>query len=355
MPASDVKSDDYYKVLGVERNASENDISKAYKKLALKYHPDKNPDNKAEAEETFKKVTEAYEVLHDKDKRKTYDQFGKAGLNGGGGGPDGGVSFAHADEIFKAFFSDGNSPFSMFINGEEDPFGAFGGGGRRVVFGNGGGSGRGMGGMPFDGGFPGMMFSGMGGMPGMNINMGKGGSKGGGRQKGAAPSPAHAMPNGTRVVIRGLKEKQEHNGKQGSVAGWDQDRGRYTVDLGDGNTLALRPSNLTQVVQVEITGIESQPTLNGQKAEIIGYDDQTNRYKVKLKTKMENGRDVASLSPSNLILPVGTRAVVQGLEKKPELNGQMAKIIEFDATALRYTLQCQNGSQIKIKLENLLA
>eukprot|EP00670_Eutreptiella_braarudii_P022664 CAMPEP_0174365336 /NCGR_PEP_ID=MMETSP0811_2-20130205/76862_1 /TAXON_ID=73025 ORGANISM="Eutreptiella gymnastica-like, Strain CCMP1594" /NCGR_SAMPLE_ID=MMETSP0811_2 /ASSEMBLY_ACC=CAM_ASM_000667 /LENGTH=83 /DNA_ID=CAMNT_0015505899 /DNA_START=50 /DNA_END=297 /DNA_ORIENTATION=- len=79
---ADVSSDDYYKVLGVSKDASENDISRAYKKLALKYHPDKNPDNREKAEENFKKVSEAYDVLSDAKKRKSYDQFGKKGLQG---------------------------------------------------------------------------------------------------------------------------------------------------------------------------------------------------------------------------------------------------------------------------------
>jgi len=95
MPAApDIKSEDYYKVLGVERSASDSEIAKAYKKLALKYHPDKNPDNKEQAEEQFKVITEAYEVLHDAEKRKAYDQFGKGGLQGGGGMPGGGVLFS---------------------------------------------------------------------------------------------------------------------------------------------------------------------------------------------------------------------------------------------------------------------
>jgi len=70
---------DYYEVLGVSRSASKDDIKKAYRKLALQYHPDKNPDNK-DAEEHFKEVNEAYEVLSNDDKRRRYDQFGHAAL-----------------------------------------------------------------------------------------------------------------------------------------------------------------------------------------------------------------------------------------------------------------------------------
>ncbi len=83
---------DYYEVLGVSKNASDDEIKKAYRKLAIKYHPDKNPGDK-EAEEKFKEVSEAHEVLSDKQKRARYDQFGHAGV-GGGAGPAGGNPFA---------------------------------------------------------------------------------------------------------------------------------------------------------------------------------------------------------------------------------------------------------------------
>ena len=73
---------DYYEVLGVEKSASQDEIKKAYRKLAKKYHPDMNKDNKEEAEEKFKEISEAYEVLADPDKRSKYDRFGHAGLEG---------------------------------------------------------------------------------------------------------------------------------------------------------------------------------------------------------------------------------------------------------------------------------
>ncbi len=96
---------DYYEVLGVQRNATEAEIKKAFKKLAMKYHPDRNPDNK-EAEDKFKEAKEAYDVLSDGKKRAAYDQFGHAGVQGGmGGGPGagGGASFS---DVFGDVFGD---------------------------------------------------------------------------------------------------------------------------------------------------------------------------------------------------------------------------------------------------------
>ena len=89
---------DYYETLGVERTASGDELKRAFRKLALKYHPDKNPDNKAEAEAKFKEAAEAYEVLRDPQKRARYDRYGHAGLSGAGIRDFGGF-----EDIFSAF------------------------------------------------------------------------------------------------------------------------------------------------------------------------------------------------------------------------------------------------------------
>ncbi|KAJ8568030.1 hypothetical protein K7X08_020752 [Anisodus acutangulus] len=99
---------DYYKVLGVDKKATDDDLKKAYRKLAMKWHPDKNPKNKKEAEAKFKQISEAYDVLSDSQKKTVYDQYGEEGLKGGvpppgAGGPGAGSPFFSAEEGPTAF------------------------------------------------------------------------------------------------------------------------------------------------------------------------------------------------------------------------------------------------------------
>ena len=112
---------DYYEVLGVAKGASADEIKSAYRKLAMKYHPDRNPDN-PEAKEKFTEISEAYEVLSNPEKRQRYDQFGHQGVNFGPGGFDFGRDFSHfqdvdLNDILSSFFGGGGGGFSSFFGG----------------------------------------------------------------------------------------------------------------------------------------------------------------------------------------------------------------------------------------------
>lgn len=150
----------YYEVLALVKPSNTDEIRKAYKKLALKWHPDKNPDSVKEAEEKFKEIAEAYEVLSDNEKKAVYDKWGHEGVNTGGQTPGGsrrqgfpgfssGYTFRHADDIFQNLFKSGffedDDFFSNHFSPEaktrgrpgpgQSPFGGFGRFGRFDSFG----------------------------------------------------------------------------------------------------------------------------------------------------------------------------------------------------------------------------
>ncbi len=114
---------DFYEVLGVGRSASDDEIKKAYRKMAIQYHPDKNPGDKV-SEEKFKEAAEAYEILSNPQKKSRYDQFGHAGMGGASSGGQGGMNMEDIFSQFGSVFGD-DSPFSSFFGG------GGGGGGRR--------------------------------------------------------------------------------------------------------------------------------------------------------------------------------------------------------------------------------
>jgi len=145
-PCAHMPGRDYYAILGIPREANQEAIKKAYRKQALKWHPDKNADNQAEAEQKFKDVAEAYDVLSDDQKKAVYDKYGEEGLKGGGGpsGPEsggdngggfgpgmGGFSYRYSGdphELFSRFFKDSFQRSTSFGETPFDGMGMFGGG-----------------------------------------------------------------------------------------------------------------------------------------------------------------------------------------------------------------------------------
>lgn len=323
-------SKDYYKILGIDRNADKSAIKKAYRKLAVKYHPDKNPGNK-EAEEKFKEVSEAYEVLSDEEKRRQYDQFGAGGGGGFPGGMGGGGFQFHSSgggqdprEVFKMFFGEqGEDPFSVL-------FGNGGGGGGMF-----GGMGGGMGGDPFF-----SQFGGGGGDPFASM---MGGSFGRRQQRPPANKPG-ILKKGTAVFVHSLNGAKQHNGKIGKISAYDEQKDRYNVDLG-GNYVALKVDNIQQLIQnVEIVGIESRPEYNGKRGSIVSYKD--GRMVVQI-----NGGAAMALMSSKLIVPDKTRVILHGLSQE-KFNGSKATVLNYDRAADRYLVETSRNQRIKVKRIN---
>jgi len=259
---ADRLAEDYYRLLGVEKGATDTELAKAYKSLALKHHPDKNPENREAAEATFKKVTQAYEILRDPARRKHYDSLGGRA----------GVPRSQADDMFNVFFFDVGAGV-----------GASGRGGRQSK------------GAPPAHAKP----------PGTSVAV-----------RGLTKAPEHngksaevcrwdearerydiRLEDGEMLSLRpgslvqlctvevaALQGRPELNGLVGRIFGFDDVRGRYRVFLdGIATVVALQPANcvvLDEGVQVLLQGLSSSPELNGQMAQIKGVERASSRYTV---------------------------------------------------------------------------
>lgn len=276
---------DYYATLGVDKTVDEEKLKKAYRKLAMKWHPDKNPTNKAKAEAKFKEIAEAYEVLSDKKKRNIYDQVGEEGLkgqpppgaDGGMGGMPGGMGGMGGMPGSFSFTSfggpgggggayqprDANDIFSQFFGGSSglaDLFGGMGGAGgpakrprARAGHAHGGGDpsgmGGGMGGMPGMGGF-----SGMGGFPGMA------GGAGGSAPPEATPPVVHTVGVTLEDLYSGVTKRmriqRQREGKQDEKIvelvikkGWKSGTKVTFPEEGDEAPAGMRPADIVFMIE----------------------------------------------------------------------------------------------------------
>jgi len=336
------KSEDYYTTLGVARAATADQIKKAYRKLAVKYHPDKHSQaadaERAAAEQKFKDVSEAYEVLSDDQKRAAYDRYGKDGLDvkrpgasstdgmqfsyGGRGGMDN----ARAAEIFAAFFS-GGDPSS---NGSDN-------GGFNVFF-KGMRGGIGDGSSTFENGdFFGAtnQFQ--------RFRSATAAQQLGGKRK-HVPERPDLLPRDARVQISGLAASSEYNGSIGMVSAFDEEQQRYRVCIDGGASLSVRPLNVRQIIsEARVTGT-SQPLLNGRVAPFAIFDETSKRYVVEGVT--ESGKAIA-IKPDNLVLPAHTTIKIEGLTSRPQLNGRCGQIVDVEPD--RYVVRLQGDTHLRLR------
>jgi len=170
------------------------------------------------------------------------------------------------------------------------------------------------------------------------------------RKQRVATHPMHALPKDSVVVVRGLGKCPEHNGRNGHVQAWDEEKRRYKVELEDKScVLMLRPHNITQRCSIEVVDLDSKPELIGKTGEVMGYDEESQRYHV----RFQQPSFAASLPRSKCLLSSGTRVLLQGLSND-QFNGKMARIEAVDRFVGRYTVQCESGMQIKIRFENVV-
>lgn len=329
---SNPKATCYYEVLGVAKDASDAEIKKAYRKLAMKYHPDKNPGNK-EAEENFKKVSEAFEVLSNAEKRKDYDEFGKDGPPTGPQFRNGGMDQAHAEEIFNMFF--GGHPGGGM--------GGMPGMGGNVFVVNGKPSKRSAAGMPGFGMFQSQQNMGFDDIFGESQQNPFGATQGTKR-----PRETDQLPVGAEVVLTGLKTGP--NGARGEVRGVEKDRVNiYIAD--EDKTISVKNQNIVLLARnIQLQGLEKCPELNGERGTIIDYDSDKQRFSVYLH-KVKRHVDVKG---EKILYPRGTVVLLQGLNSRPELNGKRCTIQSYDRSAGRYVVSSCTG-ELRIKSENLRA
>jgi len=331
----------YYKALGVDISASESDIVKAYKKLALKYHPDKNPDNRRQAEEQFKGISQAYAVLSDPQQRRAYDtdqQRKKAAFTSRvpcGPTRTGGLSDAEADALFHTLLgarAPSRSTFSFDEKGATPGHGF--GSGKQVHMDH----------------LMAGIFGGLGGPAGPPPAYRASPQP---PPPSAAPPPAPPpdcfIPAGTNVIVRGLEKAPLHNGKAGIVKSFDASRGRYTVAVEVSVVLSLRPQHVTQRCTVELTGLRDMPELAGRVGEVAGYDEQSDQYRVLLP-----GLPLAvAVGRGCCVLKDGTFITLTGLSQE-HYNSQPAQILAVHREVARYTVRCQSGETIKVKYDRVV-
>jgi len=309
---------DYYKTLGVDKKADADTIKKAYRKLALKWHPDRNVGKESDmAEKKFKLINEAYEVLSDPEKRRKYDC---------GGFDMSGANFTNAEDIFKRFFEGDSGPssfgnlFNMDIGGN---------GADNFMFG-------------MSSGFP----------PSSRMSSGFPSSRMSGFSSSSRPSQQRKLQgplaNGTKVSIYGLSNKKEHNNKSGTITDYNHESNRFIVTLDDDSMLSLQGKNILQLISVLITG---NNIYQGQKAKVDGYLSDKQLVICKIQGRKSA---TAGLPRTQLLLGNGTTVRLEGLKGAANLNGLWGKVTQWNADKKRYAIKLKNNSRtISVKPENV--
>ena len=290
--------EDYYKILFLTKNATDKDIKKAYRKLARKWHPDKNLNNKKEAENKFKIISEAYSILSDPEKKKHYDMFGhhEQGMPRNGNGFSSNMSPHMTQHIFSQFFSGGNNSNSSFFMSSNNSVPVYDSPFRRSK-----------------------SF-----LKKNNFNI---------------------INNGSLVKIINIQNELYKN-KHGIISGYNEQNKQYIVKI-DQSIIMISRNNLQQIVKCQIINLEGKPELNDTKATIVGYNNVTSRFLIQIRT------GIISLKSKNLIIQNNTNVKLINLNNI-SMNNQFGNIVNFNKLKGRYTIRLNNHKIVSIKPENII-
>lgn len=290
---SNLKSDNYYEILGVSKDVSDIDLKKAYRKLALKWHPDKNKQS-SKAEENFKKITSAYEILSDKKKRQIYDTYGTC----------------DDKSIPHNFNSNQNSSNSKFtyqnfdtnINGDIN-----------ILFNN--------------------IFN-------NNFTFHTNKSRFVNFDKNEI-----VYSNGINIMIIGLKDKPKLNNTVGTIINYNKQTKRYVISILD-EILSFKANNIIPLYDnIKLVNLKND-YYNYKTGNIIGYNLDTERFNVELFV----GGSI-SVKEENIIFPKESIMYIQNLKNNSQYNNSICRVLNYIDT--KYTVQLNNSKILRVKSNNL--
>jgi len=309
---SNFDSDNYYRVLGVSKDVSQEELKKVYRKLAFKWHPDKNIDNIELAENNFKNISEAYEVLSEPQKRRIYDQVGKDGLKNTGGVAR--YDFGNAQNLFKQFFNNSDifeniintKHKSKFVSNIEKEIG-----------------------LDID-----------------DLLFGKIRKK---RRKNNVYLIKTFLENKTEVIIDGLIHKSYLNGETGKIVSYNSDKHRYTLNIKNDvidENVSIGESNIIQkIYNIKLKNIIKNPELNDKIGNIIGWD----AYKRRIQVKLDDC--VANVKINNILYPINTLVYIKNLENNVYYNNKLGKVVSYSDS--KYILNLYNNMNVRIHSDNI--
>ena len=306
---SNFDSNNYYRVLGVPKEVNHEELKKAYKKLALKWHPDKNVDNKDQAETNFKNISEAYGVLSDPKKRRIYNQVGKEGLKNTAGVPT--YNFGNAQDLFKQFFNNSDI-FENVINKKH----------KSKVVSN---IEKEMG-VDID-----------------NLLFGKIRKK---RREKNVYLIKTCLKNNTEVIIDGLISKNYLNGNTGKIASYNPTKNRYSIIVID-ESISIKECNIIQkIYNIKLKDMIKQPNLNDKIGDIVKWD----AYKLRIQVKLSDD-SIIDVKTNNIIYPIDTLVYIKNLENNEYYNNKLGKVVSYSDQ--KYVLNLYNNMNVRIHSDNI--